>query len=100
MTDYLVIYERAEDGSWSARTPDLPVYAVGSSHAEAETEIRSALALHLEAQGPGSGSSGLPSRSGHRQRLTHALTAHRQPRWSSSTRTSPDIERCVASGCE
>jgi predicted RNase H-like HicB family nuclease len=48
MTDYLVIYERAEDGSWSARTPDLPVYAVGSSHAEAETEIRSALALHLE----------------------------------------------------
>jgi predicted RNase H-like HicB family nuclease len=48
MTDYLVIYEQADDGSWSARTLDLPVYAVGSSHAEAEAEIRSALALHLE----------------------------------------------------
>lgn len=48
MTDYLVIYEQADDGSWSARTPDLPVYAVGSSHAEAEAEIRAAQALHLE----------------------------------------------------
>lgn len=48
MTDYLVIYEQAEDGSWSARTVDLPVYAVGSSRAAAEEEIRSALALHLE----------------------------------------------------
>jgi len=48
MTDYLVTYEQAEDGSWSARTPDMPVYAVGSSHAEAEAEIRSALSVHLE----------------------------------------------------
>jgi predicted RNase H-like HicB family nuclease len=48
LTDYLVIYERAEDGSWSARAADLPVYAVGASRDEAEREIQSAIGLHLE----------------------------------------------------
>ena len=48
MTDYGVIYERADDGSWSARAADLPVYAAGGSREEAEREIRAALALYLE----------------------------------------------------
>lgn len=48
MTDYGVIYEQADDGSWSARAADLPVYAVGDTKEEAETEIRSALGLYLD----------------------------------------------------
>ena len=48
MTKYGVIYERANDGSWSARAADLPVYAVGDTKAEAEREIRSAIAFYLE----------------------------------------------------
>lgn len=48
MTDYGVIYEQADDGSWSARAADLPVYAVGDSKEDAEREIRAALALYLE----------------------------------------------------
>ncbi|MDQ3631235.1 MAG: type II toxin-antitoxin system HicB family antitoxin [Actinomycetota bacterium] len=48
MTAYAVIYEPSADGSWSARTADLPVYAVGDTREEAESEIRSALALYLD----------------------------------------------------
>ncbi len=48
MSQYAVIYERAGDGSWSARAADLPVFAVGDSRAEAESEIRSAITFHLE----------------------------------------------------
>lgn len=48
MNDYLVIYEHAEDDSWSAQVADLPVYAVGDSRVEAENAIRVALALHLD----------------------------------------------------
>lgn len=47
MTDFAVIYEQADDGSWSARAADLPVYAVGDTRQEAEDEVRSAIALHL-----------------------------------------------------
>ena len=48
MTEYSVIYEQAGDGSWSARAADLPVYAVGDTREEAESEIRSALVFYLE----------------------------------------------------
>ena len=48
MTDYAVIYEQANDGSWSARALDLPVFVVGDSPKEAEQEIRSAIAFYLE----------------------------------------------------
>ncbi len=48
MTTYSVIYEQADDGSWSASAADLPVFAVGDTPEEAEREIREAIALHLE----------------------------------------------------
>lgn len=48
MTDYGVIYERGEDGSWHARAADLPVFSVGDTREDAEAEIRSAIALYLE----------------------------------------------------
>lgn len=48
MTDYIVIYEKAGDGSWHARAADLPVYAVGDTRDEAEREVRSAIEFHLE----------------------------------------------------
>jgi len=35
MTDYLVIYEQADDGSWSVRAVDLPVFAVGDTRDQA-----------------------------------------------------------------
>lgn len=48
MTDYSVIYEKADDGSWSVRAVDLPVYSVGDTREEAAESIREAIALHLE----------------------------------------------------
>ncbi|MFT4035438.1 MAG: type II toxin-antitoxin system HicB family antitoxin [Patulibacter sp.] len=48
MTNYAVLYEPADDGSWSARAADLPVYAVGDTREEAEAEVRSAIALYLD----------------------------------------------------
>jgi predicted RNase H-like HicB family nuclease len=45
---YGVIYEKANDRSWSASAADLPVFAVGDTRDEAEREIRSAIALHLD----------------------------------------------------
>jgi predicted RNase H-like HicB family nuclease len=48
MTDYLVIYEQASDGSWSASAADLPVFAVGDTRPEAEGRIREAIAFHVE----------------------------------------------------
>lgn len=49
MTEYLVIYERAENGDWGAHTPDLPgVYAAGSSKDEVEQLMREAIPFHLE----------------------------------------------------
>lgn len=46
--NYGVIYEQADDGSWSAHAVDLPVVAVGDTREEAEREIRSAVSSHLE----------------------------------------------------
>ncbi|MEJ7892349.1 MAG: hypothetical protein WKF94_06885 [Solirubrobacteraceae bacterium] len=48
MTEYAVIYEQAEDGSWSVRAVDLPVYSVGVIREDAAAAIREAIAFHLE----------------------------------------------------
>jgi predicted RNase H-like HicB family nuclease len=47
MSEYVVIYEQAGDGSWSARAADMPVFAVGDTREEAESEIRDAIAFHI-----------------------------------------------------
>lgn len=44
MSEYLVIYEQAEDGGWGAYLPDVPgVIALGSSRDEVAGGIREAL---------------------------------------------------------
>lgn len=48
MTNYAVIYERANDGSWSARAADLPVHSAGATREEAEVSIREAVVLYLD----------------------------------------------------
>lgn len=49
MTDYLVIYERAEDGAWGAYLPDVPgVVALGSSRDEVAARIRTALDAYVD----------------------------------------------------
>ena len=47
MTTYAVLFERADDRSWSAHAADLPVFAVGDTREEAEREIRVAITLYL-----------------------------------------------------
>lgn len=50
MTEYLVVYEKGEDGGWGASSPDLPgCVAVGKSRAEVERLIAEGIPLHLEA---------------------------------------------------
>ncbi len=49
MTEYLVIYEKAEDGGWGAYLPDIPgVVALGKTKPEAERGIAEALSALLE----------------------------------------------------
>lgn len=49
MTEYLVIYERGEDGEWGASSPDLPgCVAVGKTKNEVEKLIGEAIPLHVE----------------------------------------------------
>jgi predicted RNase H-like HicB family nuclease len=48
MTEYSVIYEPGDNGSWHARAADLPVFAVGDTKEEAESEVRSAIAFYLK----------------------------------------------------
>lgn len=49
MSEYVVIYEQAEDGGWGAYLPDLPgVVALGQSRAEAGERIQEALAAYAE----------------------------------------------------
>jgi predicted RNase H-like HicB family nuclease len=49
VTDYVVIYERAEDGGWGAYLPDLPgCVAVGETREEAERLIREGIVIHLD----------------------------------------------------
>ncbi len=50
MTEYLVIYEKGEDGGWGASSPDLlGCVAVGKTKAEVEKLIREAIPMHIEA---------------------------------------------------
>jgi predicted RNase H-like HicB family nuclease len=47
MNEYVVIYERAEDGGWGAYLPDLPgVVALGSTRDEVADGIREAVAAY------------------------------------------------------
>jgi predicted RNase H-like HicB family nuclease len=47
--DYLVIYERAEDGAWGAHSPDVEgVFAVGRTRDEVEVRMQEALTAHLD----------------------------------------------------
>jgi predicted RNase H-like HicB family nuclease len=49
MKEYLVIYERADDGGWGAHSPDLDgVFALGASREEVEARMAEALAAHVE----------------------------------------------------
>jgi predicted RNase H-like HicB family nuclease len=49
MSDYLVIYEQAEDGGCGAYLPDLPgVVALGGTRDEVARGIREALSLYVE----------------------------------------------------
>jgi predicted RNase H-like HicB family nuclease len=49
MSEYVVIYEQAEDGGWGAYLPDLPgVVALGTSREEAAARIKEALTAYVE----------------------------------------------------
>jgi predicted RNase H-like HicB family nuclease len=48
MTEYLVIYERADDGGWGAHSPDVEgVFALGDTREEVEARMGEAIAAHL-----------------------------------------------------
>ncbi len=48
MKDYLVIYERADDGAWGAHRPDVDgVFALGQTRDEVESRMAEALVAHL-----------------------------------------------------
>ncbi len=48
MTEYLIIYERGEDGAWGAYSPDVPgCVAAGGSQEEVERLMREALPDHV-----------------------------------------------------
>jgi predicted RNase H-like HicB family nuclease len=48
MTEYLVIYERGDDGAWGAHSPDVEgVFALGTTRQEVEVRMAEALAAHL-----------------------------------------------------
>jgi predicted RNase H-like HicB family nuclease len=49
MSDYLVIFERDDDGGWGAHSPDVDgVFALGRTRGEAEERMREALSAHLQ----------------------------------------------------
>jgi predicted RNase H-like HicB family nuclease len=49
MSEYVVIYEQAEDGGWGAYMPDLPgVVALGATRAEVAQRIKEALSAYSE----------------------------------------------------
>jgi predicted RNase H-like HicB family nuclease len=49
MTEYVVIYEQAQDGGWGAYSPDLPgVVALGTTRAEATERIKHALKAYSD----------------------------------------------------
>jgi predicted RNase H-like HicB family nuclease len=49
MSDYVVIYEQADDGAWGAYMPDLPgVVALGATRSEVGQRIQDALAAYAD----------------------------------------------------
>ena len=49
MSEYIVIFEQADDGGWGAYLPDLPgVVALGDSRAEVEERIQEALQAYAD----------------------------------------------------
>jgi predicted RNase H-like HicB family nuclease len=49
VSEYIVIFQEAEDGGWGAYLPDLPgVVALGDSLAEAEERIQEALQAYAD----------------------------------------------------
>ncbi len=49
MSEYVVIYEQAEDGGWGAYLPDLPgVVALGVSRDEVADRIQEAVAAYAQ----------------------------------------------------
>ncbi len=49
MSEYVVVFERADDGGWGAYLPDLPgVVAIGKSREEVADRIREALEAYAE----------------------------------------------------
>jgi predicted RNase H-like HicB family nuclease len=47
MSEYVVIYEQAEDGGWGAYLPDLPgVVALGATRSEVTERIQEALSAY------------------------------------------------------
>jgi predicted RNase H-like HicB family nuclease len=49
MSEYVVIYEQAEDGGWGAYMPDLPgVIALGATRSEVTERIQEALAAYVD----------------------------------------------------
>jgi predicted RNase H-like HicB family nuclease len=47
MSEYVVIYEQAEDGGWGAYMPDVPgVVALGTTRSEVAQRMREALAAY------------------------------------------------------
>jgi predicted RNase H-like HicB family nuclease len=49
MSEYVVVYERAEDGGWGAYLPDLPgVVALGRTREEVASRIREAVSAYAE----------------------------------------------------
>lgn len=49
MSEYVVIYEQAEDGGWGAYLPDLPgVVGLGDTREEVEARIHEALSAYAE----------------------------------------------------
>jgi predicted RNase H-like HicB family nuclease len=54
MTDYLVVYEQADNGDWGAYLPDLPgVIAGADTREEVERLIREGVAIYREEIGEG-----------------------------------------------
>jgi predicted RNase H-like HicB family nuclease len=49
MSEYVVVFERAEDGGWGAYLPDVPgVVALGTTRDEVASRIREALDAYSE----------------------------------------------------
>jgi predicted RNase H-like HicB family nuclease len=49
MSEYVVVFERAEDGGWGAYLPDLPgVVALGTDRQEIVARIREAVDAYAE----------------------------------------------------